>query len=102
MPLAPTPSASPGWPQITVEHPGEDRDGWQLEGFGLPLNLMLAVPSRSGRRRPREALDASPKNSSAPDIAGKSRRHLLSGRAAGPSLAGHNPGQCKGGPIREA
>ncbi|MGV8358670.1 nucleoside 2-deoxyribosyltransferase, partial [Pseudomonas aeruginosa] len=28
------------------ERPGEDRDGWQLEGFGLPLNLMLAVPGR--------------------------------------------------------
>ncbi|MBF3325175.1 nucleoside 2-deoxyribosyltransferase, partial [Pseudomonas aeruginosa] len=33
-------------PEWLGEHPGEDRDGWQLEGFGLPLNLMLAVPSR--------------------------------------------------------
>ena len=43
-------------PEWLGEHPGEDRDGWQLEGFGLPLNLMLAVPSRLVAGGPREAL----------------------------------------------
>ena len=43
-------------PEWLGERPGEDRDGWQLEGFGLPLNLMLAVPSRLVAGGPREAL----------------------------------------------
>ncbi|QDD89822.1 nucleoside 2-deoxyribosyltransferase [Pseudomonas oryzihabitans] len=33
-----------------------DRDGWTLEEFGLPLNLMLAVPARIVVGGPAEAL----------------------------------------------
>ena len=33
-----------------------DRDGWMLEEFGLPLNLMLAVPARIVVGGPAEAL----------------------------------------------
>jgi len=39
------------------EEPGRDRDGNQIEGFGLPLNLMLGVPVRIAVGGPREALD---------------------------------------------
>ena len=30
----------------TVDVPTTDADGWQVEDFGLPLNLMLALPCR--------------------------------------------------------
>ena len=33
-----------------------DRDGWTLEEFGLPLNLMLAVPASIVVGGPEEAL----------------------------------------------
>lgn len=35
-----------GRPEVLGASPDEDRDGWRLEEFGLPLNLMLAVPCR--------------------------------------------------------
>lgn len=37
--------------------PGRDRDGNQIEGFGLPLNLMLGVPARVAVGGAREALE---------------------------------------------
>ena len=39
------------------EEPGRDRDGNQIESFGLPLNLMLGVPVRIAVGGPREALE---------------------------------------------
>ncbi|MGC4012554.1 MAG: nucleoside 2-deoxyribosyltransferase [Pseudomonas sp.] len=38
------------------EEPGRDRDGNQIEGFGLPLNLMLGVPAKIAVGGAREAL----------------------------------------------
>ncbi|MFO6010161.1 nucleoside 2-deoxyribosyltransferase, partial [Pseudomonas aeruginosa] len=32
-------------PELIGEDPTRDRDGMTLEEFGLPLNLMLAVPA---------------------------------------------------------
>ena len=43
-------------PELIGEDPTRDRDGMTLEEFGLPLNLMLAVPSRLVAGGPREAL----------------------------------------------
>ncbi|MOA16833.1 Nucleoside 2-deoxyribosyltransferase [compost metagenome] len=49
--------------RLRREHPewlgeeGHDRDGNALEAFGLPLNLMLAVPARIVVGGPREALE---------------------------------------------
>lgn len=37
--------------------PGHDRDGNLVEAFGLPLNLMLAVPTQIAVGGPREALE---------------------------------------------
>ena len=37
--------------------PGRDRDGNQIECFGLPLNLMLGVPARIAVGGAREALE---------------------------------------------
>ncbi len=31
-------------PQFLGTEAGQDMQGWELEEFGLPLNLMLAVP----------------------------------------------------------
>lgn len=42
---AATPSESAGTPRLIGEDPTRDRDGMTLEEFGLPLNLMLAVPA---------------------------------------------------------
>ncbi|PJI48118.1 MAG: nucleoside 2-deoxyribosyltransferase [Pseudomonas sp.] len=39
------------------EEPGRDRDGNQIESFGLPLNLMLGVPVRIAVGGAREALE---------------------------------------------
>ncbi|WP_259758494.1 nucleoside 2-deoxyribosyltransferase [Pseudomonas sp. GCEP-101] len=39
------------------EEPGRDRDGNQIESFGLPLNLMLAVPAKIAVGGAREALE---------------------------------------------
>lgn len=39
------------------DQPGRDRDGNQIEGFGLPLNLMLGVPAKIVVGGPREALE---------------------------------------------
>ncbi|MBD9677648.1 nucleoside 2-deoxyribosyltransferase [Pseudomonas sp. PDM18] len=39
------------------EEPGRDRDGNQIEGFGLPLNLMLGVPAKIAVGGAREALE---------------------------------------------
>ncbi|MFR0689169.1 nucleoside 2-deoxyribosyltransferase [Enterobacterales bacterium AE_CKDN230030158-1A_HGKHYDSX7] len=39
------------------DEPGRDRDGNQIEGFGLPLNLMLGVPAKIAVGGPREALE---------------------------------------------
>ena len=50
--------------RIRQRHPravGEglkDASGWELEEFGLPLNLMLAIPARIVVGGPREALEA--------------------------------------------
>ncbi|MDH1009220.1 nucleoside 2-deoxyribosyltransferase [Pseudomonas nicosulfuronedens] len=38
------------------EEPSRDRDGNQIEGFGLPLNLMLGVPAKIAVGGAREAL----------------------------------------------
>jgi Nucleoside 2-deoxyribosyltransferase len=32
-------------PRYLGERAGVDAQGWEMEEFGLPLNLMLAVPS---------------------------------------------------------
>ncbi|MCJ1878963.1 MULTISPECIES: nucleoside 2-deoxyribosyltransferase [Pseudomonas] len=39
------------------DQPGRDRDGNQIEGFGLPLNLMLGVPAKIAVGGAREALE---------------------------------------------
>lgn len=39
------------------EEPGRDREGNQIESFGLPLNLMLGVPVRIAVGGAREALE---------------------------------------------
>ncbi|MCD7098507.1 nucleoside 2-deoxyribosyltransferase [Stenotrophomonas sp. MMGLT7] len=43
-------------PQLAGRDAAVDADGWELEEFGLPLNLMLAVPATIVVGGPREAL----------------------------------------------
>lgn len=45
------------YPEWLGQQPGRDRDGNVLEAFGLPLNLMLAVPTQIVSGGPREALE---------------------------------------------
>jgi hypothetical protein len=45
------------YPEWLGERPGQDRDGNIPEAFGLPLNLMLAVPTQIVSGGPREALE---------------------------------------------
>ncbi|KAF1054595.1 MAG: hypothetical protein GAK43_00786 [Stenotrophomonas maltophilia] len=45
------------YPEWLGPAPDRDRDGNSLEAFGLPLNLMLAVPTQIVAGGPREALE---------------------------------------------
>lgn len=45
------------YPEWLGTEPDRDRDGNVLEAFGLPLNLMLAVPTQIVAGGPREALE---------------------------------------------